>query len=470
MLPENFIHAIRAIVGQTGLISAPEQMEPYLQETRNFFPSHTPFIVLPRTTLEVSQVVQLCAQAKVGIVPQGGNTGRVGGAVASGEVIINLERMNHIRALDLANHTMTVDSGCILQDIQQHAESNNLLFPLSLGAEGSCQIGGNLSTNAGGVAVLKYGNTRELTLGLEVVLPDGQIWNGLRGLRKNNAGYDLKHLFIGAEGTLGIITGAVLKLFPLPKRYCTTLVALHDLEVLLELLPLVRSSSGDEVTTFEMIPRIALEFACRHIDGVKDPFSAPHPVYALIEFSLADSQQDLPNYLETLLEGALEQGIVTDAVVAWSQAERAQLWKIREAIVAAQKREGASIKNDISVPISKIPELIQRVTEAVQQIDPGIRPYPFGHIGDGNIHFNFSQPPNVDAESFLAQWEPLTTLVNDIVSDLDGSFCAEHGVGKLKRTDLANRIPPVELAMMKHIKQTLDPQGIMNPGKLFLEE
>ncbi|MFT5180142.1 MAG: FAD/FMN-containing dehydrogenase [Alphaproteobacteria bacterium] len=466
-LPDGFLDKLADIVGAAGLITNPADMAPYLEETRGLYEGASPAIVRPASTQEVAQVVRACAGANVAIVPQGGNTGLCGGGVASGEVIVNLARMNKIRAVDPFNYTMTVDAGCILADLQRIAEDNDRLFPLSLGAEGSCQIGGNLSTNAGGTAVLRYGNTRELTLGLETVLPDGRIWDGLTALRKDNTGYDLKQLFIGAEGTLGIITGAVMKLFPLPRERHTAFVALRDVEAILELLSRARTASADTVSTFELIPRIGLDLSLKHMPETVDPLAEPHEWYALIEFESGAAGGGLGAAMEGFLATALEDGLVIDAAIAQSGAQRQQMWFIREAMVLAQGPEGASIKNDISVPISQVPEFIRRADAAVTARCPGVRTVAFGHIGDGNVHYNLQQPVGADNAAFLARWDELTEPVIDIVRDLGGSFSAEHGIGLLKVREMADYKSPVEMELMRTVKNALDPKGLMNPGKVL---
>ncbi len=466
-LPAGFLDKLAAIVGESGIIADPADMVPYLEETRGLYEGSSPAIVRPANTQEVAEVVRACAKANVAIVPQGGNTGLCGGGVASGEVILSLGRMNKVREIDPLNYTMTVDAGCILADLQQTAADNDRLFPLSLGAEGSCQIGGNLSTNAGGTAVLRYGNARELTLGLEVVLPDGQIWDGLTSLRKDNTGYDLKQLFIGAEGTLGIVTGAVLKLFPLPRECHTAFIALANVEAVLELLSRARLASADTISTFELIPRIGLDLSLKHVPETIDPLSEKHDWYALIEFESGEANSGLGAAMESFLAASLEDGLVVDATIAQSETQRNQLWLVREAMVLAQTPEGASIKNDISVPISKVPEFIHRANAAVTERCPGIRPVAFGHIGDGNVHYNLQQPVGADDAAFLARWDELTDVVIDIVRDLGGSFSAEHGIGLLKVRELAGFKSPVEMDMMRVIKNALDPKGLMNPGKVL---
>ena len=466
-VPAGFLDNIAKIVGDRGLITDPADMVPYLEETRRLYQGASPAVVRPASTQEVAEVVRACAQANVAMVPQGGNTGLCGGGVASGEVIVSLARMNKVRDVDPYNYTMSVDAGCILADLQQAAEDNDRLFALSLGAEGSCQIGGNLSTNAGGTSVLRYGNARELTLGLEVVLPDGQIWDGLTALRKDNTGYDLKQLFIGAEGTLGIITGAVMKLFPLPRERHTAFVALERIEAVLELLSRARQASADTVSTFELIPRIGIDLSLKHMPETIDPLADSHDWYALIEFESGDSGSGLGAAMEGFLAAALEAGLVVDAAIAQSEAQRQQMWFIREAIVLAQAPEGASIKNDISVPISQVPEFIRRADAAVTVRCPGVRPVAFGHIGDGNVHYNLQQPVGANDADFLARWDELTALVIDVVSDLGGSFSAEHGIGLLKVRELADFKSAVEMDLMRTVKNALDPKGLMNPGKVL---
>ena len=466
-LPAGILDKLAGIVGTAGIITDPADMAPYLEETRGLYRGASPVIVRPARTQEVADVVRVCAQADVAIVPQGGNTGLCGGGVASGEVIVNLARMNKIRAVDPYNYTMTVDAGCILADLQRVAEDSDRLFPLSLGAEGSCQIGGNLSTNAGGTAVLRYGNTRELTLGLEIVLPDGRIWDGLTALRKDNTGYDLKQLFIGAEGTLGIITGAVMKLFPLPRERHTAFVALRNVDTILELLSRARTASADTVSTFELIPRIGLDLSLKHMPETVDPLAESHEWYALIEFESGVAGSGLGAAMEDFLAAALEDGLVVDAAIAQSEAQRRQMWFIREAMVLAQGPEGASIKNDISVPISKVPEFIRRADAAVIARCPGVRPVAFGHIGDGNVHYNLQAPVGADGAAFLARWNELTETVIGIVRDLSGSFSAEHGIGLLKVREMADYKSPVEMDLMRTVKNALDPKGLMNPGKVL---
>ncbi len=464
-LPSGLLDRLSDIVGPKGLITAPEDLSPYTRERRGRFEGTTPAVVRPTDTHQVAAVVRTCADAGVPMIPQGGNTGLVSGSLPDGEVIISLGRMNKVRAVDAENFAITADAGCILADIQTAATEHDRLFPLSLGAEGSCQIGGNLATNAGGTAVLRYGNMRELTLGLEVVLPDGQIWDGLRGLRKDNTGYDLKQLFIGAEGTLGIITGAVLKLFPLPKTHETGLAALTGLDEALTLFADLRRGSADALTAFELIPETLLGLAETHIDPNVRPLATRATYYALVELSAPEGQTD--GQLAELLGAALERGLITDATVAQSETQRQQLWRVREASSEAQHPAGASIKNDVAVPVSRVPDLIRRVDAELSAACPGIRPTPFGHVGDGNIHYNLLQPIGADPAAFMARWDELTGIVNRIVADLGGSFSAEHGIGLIKRETLRHYRSPVEIALMRSVKQALDPRNLMNPGKVL---
>ncbi|MSO80238.1 MAG: FAD-binding oxidoreductase [Alphaproteobacteria bacterium] len=466
-LPPGLVERFAAIVGPAGIVADPAAMEPWLIESRGLYRGASPLVLRPASTAEVAEVVRLAHAHRVAIVPQGGNTGLVGGAVAQGQMILALGRMNRVRAVDPVDYTMTVDAGCILADLQVAAAAQDRLFPLSLGAEGSCQIGGNLSTNAGGTQVLRYGNTRELCLGLEVVLPDGRVWDGLRALRKNNTGYDLKHLFIGGEGTLGIITGAVLRLFPLPKERPAAFVALAGLDEALELLSRLRRATGDALSGFELIPRLAIDLARKHNPVAIDPLAARHDWYALVEAEAAEAGGGLGGVLEAALGTALEDGIVVDAAIAQSEQKRRAFWHLREALVLAQAPEGASIKNDVSVPVSRVPDFIRRATAAVLERCPEARPLPFGHVGDGNVHFNIQQPVGGDDAAFLARWDELTGAVNEVVAALGGSFSAEHGIGRLKVADLRTYKNPVELDMMRAIKRALDPDGLMNPGAML---
>jgi len=373
--------------------------------------------------------------------------------------------MNRIRAIDPVNFTMTVEAGCILAHLHEAAAEVDRLFPLSLGAEGSCQIGGNLSTNAGGIAVLRYGNTRELTLGVEVVLPDGQVWDGLRGLRKDNTGYDLKQLFIGGEGTLGIITAATVKLFPKPRETDTALLALSRVEDVMDLFSRARAATADQLTAFELIPRAGLDLALAHIPGTIDPLAKPHPRYVLLEMSSSQTESGLRGLLERLLAGVLEEGLVADGVIAESGAQARELWRIREPIVEAQLFSG-SIKHDVFVPVSRVAEFIIRASTGVSERLPGIRPIAFGHVGDGNIHFNLTQPERADTAAYLGRWQEFNDIVHGVVRELRGSISAEHGVGMMKCEEITHYKSAVEIELMRRVKRALDPANIMNPGKV----
>ena len=466
------IDELKAIVGLGGWIDDPAGMEPYVTEQRGMWRGVTPLVVRPKSTEEVARIVQLCARNGTPIVPQAGNTGLCGGAVPHGdgtEILLNVSRMNKVRELAPLENTITVEAGCILADIQAAADGAGRLFPLSLAAEGSCQIGGNLSTNAGGTGVLRYGPARDLVLGLEVVLPDGRVWDGLRHLRKDNTGYDLKHLFIGAEGTLGIITAAVLKLFPRPAEFKTAFVALPDVPQALELLVKLRDGAGDRVSAFELMPHRLIDLVAQNFPDVARPFAAASPWYALVEISAA-SKQDAATQgaiLESSLAEAMETGLARDAVVAQSEAQRLALWKIRETAPEAQKFLGASIKHDISVPLTAIARFIERASAAVEKVTPGARILAFGHVGDGNVHFNVSEPAGTVGAEFLKQTAAVSHAVYEIVADLGGSISAEHGLGQLKRETVRRYKSGVEMELMQRVKNALDPQGIMNPGKVL---
>jgi len=462
------LERMAGIVGAKNIVTDADAMVPYLKEWRDLFRGKAQGIVRPGSTAEVAELVKLAAETGTTLVPQGGNTGLVGGQIpiAEGkEVILSLQRLDKVRAVDTDGDTMIVEAGVTLKRAQDTAEAAGRLFPLSLASEGSCTIGGNLSTNAGGTAVLAYGNARELCLGLEVVLPDGRIWNGLRQLRKDNTGYDLKDLFIGAEGTLGIITAAVLKLFPLPAARATAFLAVPEPAAALELLNAAKAGAGGTLTTFELMPRIGLEFVLRHAAGARDPLSEPSPWYVLMEVS-AQSAAGLDDAVEAFLGEALEKGIVTDAALAGSLTQRADFWKLREMMSEVQTYEGGSIKHDVSVPVHAQPEFLKRAIAVVEAMVPGCRPVPFGHLGDGNIHFNVSQPVGADKAAYLARWVEMNEAVHAIVTELHGSISAEHGIGRLKRDLLPGVKDPVELDLMRAIKQTLDPKGVLNPGAM----
>lgn len=460
---------IRAIVGPAGFIDVPADMAPYLREHRGLYQGKTALVVKPASTAQVAEVVTACAQDGVAIVPQGGNTGLVGGQIpfpGDNAILLNLSRMNRIQNIDLLNDTVTLEAGVTLAALQSAAQDAGRLFPLHLASQGSAQVGGAISTNAGGNAVLRYGMMRELVLGIEAVLPDGQIWNGLRGLRKDNTGYDLKQLFIGGEGTLGIVTRAVVKLFPAPRSMETAMVSVPGVAEATALLPLLRAATGDQLTGFELVPRIGLEFVLKHIPGARDPMAAQHPWYVLIEISSGYESSITRAMLETALTAAADKGLISDAVVAKSMTQAKALWALRENLSDVQKLEGGSIKHDVAVPISAIAEFIARASAAVTAVLPGIRPVPFGHIGDGNVHFNLSQPVGMDTAQYLARWDEFSKIVHDIVADMDGSISAEHGLGRMKRDEITRYKSAIEMNLMRTVKRALDPKGIMNPGKL----
>lgn len=461
---------IRTVVGPTGLLTDATDMAPYLAEWRGRFVGKSPAVVRPANTDEVAAVVKILADAGIPIVPQGGNTGLVGGSIPyedGREIVISLARMNRIRHIDPLDYSMTVDAGVVLKTAQEAARDADRLLPMSLGAEGTCHIGGLISTNAGGMAVLRYGVMRDLVLGLEVVLPDGRIWNGLRSLRKNNTGYDLKHLFIGAEGTLGIVTGAVLKLFPYPRQVETAFVAVPDPAAAIALLARLRTATGDAVTAFELMSDTCVGFARKHVAGVVNPLSEPSPWYVLVEFSAGTRTDAFRETIETALGEAFEEELATDAAIAESEAQASQLWLLREAIVEAQKYEGGSIKNDVSVAVSRVAEFIERACAAVEAACPGIRPTAFGHVGDGNIHFNLSQPEGADTAAYLARWDEICDVVNHIILDMDGSISAEHGVGRFKKDEMPKIKSAVEFDLLNRIKTAFDPLGLLNPGKML---
>lgn len=454
------------IVGPNGALTDTADMSPYLHEERGLMESRAEIVLRPSSTKEVAEAVKYCAAHNIPIVPLGGATGLVCGGVADGGVVISTDRLNKIIEVDALNHTMTVEAGVILADIQNAAEEAECLFPLSLGAEGSCRIGGNLSTNAGGVGVLRYGNTRELILGLEVVLPDGQIWNGLNGLRKDNTGYDLKQLFIGAEGTLGIVTRAVLKLYPMPRSRVTAMAALPNIEAILDLFSRTRNLCGDRLTAFEMLPAFGLDITTKHIDGVIDPFGQRYDYYTLMELTSPRANDSLREEIESVLEQAFEDGVVVDAAFAENETQALNLWRIRESMPEAQTREGASVKHDVSVPVARTVEFIIEANSQIEAACPGIRVCPFGHIGDGNIHYNLTQPIGTDGPEFLARWTEFNRIVHDLVVDMNGSISAEHGIGLLKREELEHYASAVEIELMRKIKNAIDPKNIMNPGKV----
>ncbi len=456
------LERLKSIVGPDGWVDDPQALQPHLTEWRDRYVGRTPLMVAPANTGEVSEVVKTCAEAGIGIVPQGGNTGLCGGAMPDGEILLSLNRMRAIRSISPGGYSIVAEAGCILADVQAAAARVERLFPLSIAAEGSCRIGGNLSTNAGGINVLRYGNAREQVLGLEVVLADGRVWNGLRTLRKDTAGYDLKQLFIGAEGTLGVITAAALRLYPRVRDLQTALVAVSGAPQGVALLSQLRDSVPDRLQAFELIQERALDFVLRHIPGTRNPFERRHPCYVLLEVSRTRREE-----LENVLANALEASLVADAVIAKNEGEAAQLWRLRHSISEAQKHEGASLKHDVSVPIDCIGDLIEAASAAVLVRIPEARIVAFGHVGDGNVHFNVSQPHDWTGERFLAERDAVAALVYDLAVSFGGSISAEHGIGLARREDLRRYRGGVELELMRTLKAALDPANIMNPGKVL---
>ncbi len=465
-LSPDLLARFAAVVGDKYAVTDAAGQEPFLTEGRGLWRGSTPVVLRPGSVAEVAAIVRLASETGTAIVPQGGNTGLVGGQIShDGEVVVSLTRLDRIREVDVRSNTMTCEAGVILANAQAAAAEADRLFPLSLGAEGSCTIGGNLSTNAGGTGAFAYGVARDLVVGLEVVLPDGRVLNALNKLKKDNTGYDLKNLFVGAEGTLGIITAAVLKLFPAPKVTETAFAGVPSPEAALALLALVQERTNRAATSFEIISRIAVEFAVRHGQGVRDPLEEPHPWYVLAEVQSA-AAQDLRTMLEEALETGMERRLITDAVVADSIEHRRALWRVREILPEVQKPEGASIKHDVSVPLAAIPDFLREAGLAVEALIPGSRPVPFGHLGDGNIHYNVSQPAGADPAAYLARWNEMNEAVHAIVMKFGGSISAEHGVGVLKRAQVAAVKDPVALDVMRLFKRTLDPKNILNPGKV----
>jgi FAD/FMN-containing dehydrogenase len=463
--PELIAH-FAAIVGEKYAITDPVEQEPYLIEGRGLYRGSTPVVLRPGSVEEIGAILRLANETATAIVPQGGNTGLVGGQIPHrGEVVLSLRRLDRIREVDVLSDTMTCEAGVVLAKAQEAAAKAQRLFPLSLGAEGSCTIGGNLSTNAGGTGAFAYGVARDLVVGLEVVLADGRVLNALNKLKKDNTGYDLKNLFIGAEGTLGVITAAVLKLFPAPKTVETAFIGVPSPRAALKLLSLVQERTDRAATSFELICRLAIDFALHHGHGIRDPLDEPHPWYVLLQLASA-SRQDLRTTLEEALETAMERGLVNDAAVADSLEHGRAFWHLREILPEAQKPEGGSIKHDVSVPVAAVPDFLREADEAVEALVPGSRPVPFGHLGDGNIHYNISQPVGADTEAFLAQWDEMNEAVYQVVAKFGGSISAEHGVGVMKRKLLPRLKDPVALDLMRTLKRTLDPNSILNPGKV----
>jgi FAD/FMN-containing dehydrogenase len=461
MKRDSFLAELASIVGPPHVLTDRRDTAPYFTDWRKQYSAAAECVVRPAQTSEVARVVQLCAREAVAIVPQGGNTGLSGGSVPAGkgrEIVLALARLNRVRALDALNDTITAEAGCVLAQVQKAAEEAGRYFALSLGAEGSCQIGGNLSTNAGGVNVLRYGNAREQVLGLEVVLPDGRVWNGLRGLRKDNTGYDLKQLFLGAEGTLGVVTAAVLRLHPRPTAGVTAWIALESPRRAVELLGMLRERLGERISAFELVSRACLEAVLAHLPGASDPLAAPHPWYVLAQLADCGEQVALLERAEEALARCAERGTLADAALAQSEAQARAFWRIRESIPEAQF---TNVKHDVSVAVSKVPELIERASAALEREFPGAAIYCFGHVGDGNVHFN------VGDAALVARRDEVNRIVYDAVAALGGSISAEHGLGQLKREEIRRHKDPLELELMRALKRALDPRGLMNPGKVL---
>jgi len=466
----SLLDELRRIVGPQGHLQQAVDVEPFLVDHRKLYRGATPLVLRPENTEQVSAIMRLCNEARVGVVPVGGNTGYCGGATPSedgSQIVLSLSRMRRIRSVDPLNYTMIAEAGCVLAEVQAAAAAANRLFPMSLGSEGSCQLGGNLSTNAGGTAVLRYGMMRDLILGLEVVLPDGRVLDGLKPLRKDNTGYDLRDLFIGAEGTLGIITAAACKLFSRPASTVTAFVGTNDPQHAVTLLSRLRTFTGDAVSTFELIPRVALELVLEHISKTANPLDTRHDWYVLIEIGMGRHDEALRGAIEAELADAMEHGEIQDAAIAASEAQREMFWRLRETIPEAQRAIGASIKHDVSVTTSELPRFIVEASQLVKSITPQGRIVSYGHLGDGNLHFNVSRPADSDDASFLRLAPDINRAVHDLIARYGGSISAEHGIGRLKREELVRYKHPVAIEVMRSIKQALDPNCIMNPGKVL---
>lgn len=469
-LPDDLLDRFAAIVGAPHALRESSDIVPYVAEQRGLYPGLSPLVLRPGSVEEVSRIMRLATSTRTAIVPQGGNTGLVGGGVpdrSGREIVLSLSRLNRIREIDPVSNTITAEAGVVLDALHRAADGVGRLFPLSLASQGSCQIGGNLSSNAGGTGVLAYGNARELCLGVEVVLPTGEVLDDLRKLKKDNTGYDLKNLFVGAEGTLGVITAAVLKLFPKPKGREVAVAALQSAQAALDLFNRALDHAGSGLTAFELIASRPLEFALAHIPQTVRPLAGSSPWYVLLEISSGRSAEDARQQAEDVLGAALTDGLIGDAVMAGSLAQADAFWRLRESLSEAQRPEGASIKHDISVPVARIPDFIARAEKAVAAVCPDARVVCFGHMGDGNLHYNVSQPAGGDPKAFLAFYRTMNKAVHDVVRDLDGSISAEHGIGRLKRDELAATAPPVALDLMRRVKAAFDPAGIMNPGKVI---
>ena len=460
---------LRALVGSDGMLTADADTAPFLVDQRQLYHGRALAVVLPRTVEQVAGIVRWCNGQRLGLVPQGGNTSYCGGATpdeSGRQLLLSLRRLNRIRAIDADNFSLTAEAGCVLASVQQAADRLERFFPLSLGSEGSCQIGGNLATNAGGLNVVRYGMARELVLGIEAVLPDGQVFDGLKSLRKDNTGYDLKSLLIGSEGTLGVITAATLKLWPKMRSSATAFIAMATPEAAVKLLAVLRAQAGERLSSFELMPRIAIELTARFIEGVRDPLASPYPWYILCELTSA-ADEPLAELLQQTLAEAAERSLLLDAALATSERVRAAFWRLRESVPEAQRHAGASLKHDISVPIASLPEFINEASLWVQtHVRDGVL-VCYGHAGDGNLHFNINCIERERSAAFLAQEPQIRRAIHDLVAKFAGSISAEHGIGRLKREELARYASPAALGAMRAIKQALDPNGIMNPGKLL---
>ena len=462
--------SLQALLGADVALPPAAATDRYLVDHRKLYHGQTVALVQPRSTAQVATLLAFCNGQRIGVVPQGGNTSYCGGATpdeSGTQLLLSLEKMNRIRALDPLDGSMIAEAGCVLAQLQQAAAGVDKLLPLSLGSEGSCQLGGNLSTNAGGTNVLRYGMARDLVLGLEVVLPDGRVLDALQTLRKDNTGYDVKSLFLGAEGTLGVITAAALRLFPAPRSIGTALIGVDDVGAAVKLLDLLRIDSGDRLTSFELMPRIAIELVLQHIDGSTDPLEAPSPWYVLCEVTSSTADEDLSELLTRALGTALDGGLVRDAAIAQNERQRLAFWQLRENVPEAQRRAGGSLKHDVSVPVARLPDFVARASAWIGANVPEGDLVAYGHVGDGNLHFNVSQRRGVSAAALQAREAELKRIVHDMVRDSGGSFSAEHGIGRLKVSELERYASPVELDLMRAIKQAFDPRGIMNPGKVL---
>lgn len=470
MIDKKLIERFIEIVGVNHALVDQGVISSYLVEQRGLYHGRTPLVLRPSSPKEVSEIMKLASATGTPIVPQGGNTGLVGAQQpdeSANEIIVSMERLNRIRSIDVEGNLALVEAGVVLQTLQEKVDEKGRFFPLSLGSEGSCQIGGNLSSNAGGTDVLAYGNTRELCLGLEVVLPDGRILDDLRYVKKDNSGYDLKDLFIGAEGTLGIITAAVMKLFPKPQGKAVAYAGMKSPEKALELLLLAQKKAGSMLTGFELMAKVGMEMSLNYVKGARAPIEHESEWYVLLDLSSSHSDGEANNTMEDILSDALQQGIIEDASIAQSVSQQKEFWRLREDMSPAQKLEGGSIKHDISVPIASIPDFISEAAKIIEAISPGARIVCFGHMGDGNLHYNVSQPVGADKQAYLSLWGEMNHRIHTLVMSYNGSFSAEHGIGQLKRKELVAFKSPVALSLMRSIKQLFDPKNIMNPGKML---